>query len=327
MGIYQGQGGHTVTLSGFALDRRPVTVGDYQAFCADTGNTMPAPPTWGWTNGSLPMVNVTWNEAAAYAAWAGKRLPTEAEYEYAMRDSLTNRLYPWGDTISTANANYGNVVGRPTVAGTYPPTPNYGLSDIAGNVWEWCSDWYADVLTGPVTNPAGPASGVVKTVRGGSWVNSAVKLRCAGRYQMQPFVRYVDLGFRCAMDIRGAAAGGDGIPAWWKTQYFGASGAAFDPNRDSDGDGMADGKEYVAGTDPTNAVSCLGIEAISVGMGGAWVGWKGGTVATQYLEAGDVAAGSWRVIFTNVPPTSATTNYLDADATNRLQFYRIKAGR
>jgi formylglycine-generating enzyme required for sulfatase activity len=327
MGVYQGQGGHTVTLSGFLLDRRPVTVGDYQAFCADTGNTMPAPPTWGWTNTSLPMVNVTWNEAAAYAAWAGKRLPTEAEYEYAMRDTLTNRLYPWGDTISPANANYAGIVGRPTVAGTYPPTPNYGLSDIAGNVWEWCNDWYIDVLTGPVTNPAGPASGTVKTVRGGSWVNSAVKLRCAGRYQMQPFVRYVDLGFRCAMDIKGAAAPANGNDWWWQ-MYFGTVGAARDPNLDSDGDGMADGLEFVAGTDPTNPASCLGIESIRAGAGGAWVGWKGGTVSTQYLEAGNLGAGPWRVIFTNLPPTATSTNYLDtAAATNRVQFYRIKAWR
>ena len=292
MGVCRGQGGHAVTLSAFQLDRCPVTVGDYQTFCAASGTTMPTPPSWLWANTNLPMVNVTWAEAAAYAAWMGKRLPTEAEYECAMRDTLTNAIYPWGDEILASNANFGNIVGRPTSAGTYPATTNYGLYDIAGNVWEWCADWYTDVLVGPVTDPTGSAVGSNKVMRGGSWVNSSVKLRCAPRYQAQPSVRYTDLGFRCAMSIEGLMG----------------------QSRNSQ----------------MNPVACPGILGLRSSSTGIRIDWKGGVEATQYLEVSESLAGTgdqWRVIFTNLPLTATLTNYLDPGATNRMLFYRIRAER
>ena len=248
MGIYMGQGGHAVTVSDFYLDRQEVTVRDYQAFCAATGSTMPAAPAWGWTDANLPMVNVTWNEAAAYAAWMGKRLPTEAEFECAMRDTLSDRRYPCGDAMTTNEANYGNCVGRPTVAGWCAATANYQLYDIAGNVWEWCSDWYADVLTGPVTDPVGPASGSNKVIRGGSWVNPAARLRCASRFQMQPFVRYADLGFRCAAAAgpTGALVDGDrnknGISDWWEIWRLGTNAVYGGTGGGSGGGGSGGGE-------------------------------------------------------------------------------------
>jgi hypothetical protein len=135
-----------------------------------------------------------------------------------------------------------------------------------------------------------------------------LKMRCAARYQMQPEVRYVDLGFRCAMDVRGAGSA--------------------DPRLDSDGDGVPDAVEYQAGTDPANAASWLGIESVQASGAGMTVRWKGGTVATQYLEVSEsLIDGRWRVIFTNVPPTSVSTTFIDAGSTNGTRFYRIEAGR
>ena len=252
-----------------------------------------------------------------------------------MRDSLTNSAYPWGDSIAATQANYNANVGLPTAAGTYPPTLHYGLYDIAGNVWEWCGDWYVSTLTGPVTNPVGPAAGLTKSLRGGSWVNPASRLRCATRYQMDPFARYADLGFRCAASpaaltapFVGGAAGG--VPEWWKQYYFGVAANGFDANRDTDGDGLTDGQEYAAGTDPTRADSCLKILTIRPSGAGVGVTWEGGATATQYLEVLRDVAGTgatWSALFTNLPPTATVTNFTDTGSGGAVRLYRIRATR
>jgi iron(II)-dependent oxidoreductase len=201
MGGVQGSDGRAVTLRSFMIDAREVTVAEFEAFCLDTGRSMPAAPRWGWTRRDLPVVNVTWDEAAAFAAWMGKRLPTEAEFEYVMRaGGLANTLYPWGDTFLATAANCLGQVGAPTPAGTYAAGP-LGLFDLTGNVWEWCSDWYEPLLSGPADNPTGPASGDHKVMRGGSWVSTERKLTCSSRHFMLPGARYSDLGFRCAMNV------------------------------------------------------------------------------------------------------------------------------
>jgi hypothetical protein len=202
MGLQGGSAGRDVTVGDFYLDTREVTVGDYRAFCTASGRPMPPAPPWGWADTNLPVVNVSWTDADAFAAWAGKRLPTEAEYEYAMRAGNFGAAYPWGDAIDPSLANYGLNVGRPTAAGTYPIT-GAGVLDIAGNVWEWCADWYRSMLTGPVTNPVGPAFGTHRVIRGGSWANPPERLRCAPRYALEPDVRWVDVGFRCARTAKG----------------------------------------------------------------------------------------------------------------------------
>ncbi len=336
MGIYNGDGGHQVTLSDFYLDIKEVTVNQYQQFCSDTGNPMPPAPPWGWTNTNLPIVNVTWQEAAAYAAWAGKRLPTEAEFEYAMRNGNPDSLYPWGDSIGAGNANYNNNVGTPTQAGSYPVS-SYGLYDIAGNVWEWCSDWYASSLTGPVTDPAGPASGEYKCIRSGSYINSSLRLRCGPRFHVERLgTRYNDLGFRCAADaVSGDAlpeetdADSNGIPEWWQQWYFGlavgSDSSGFDANADSDGDGLDNYGEYVAGTDPTNTVSVLKMEKPEADKDGFIITWPSAPGKLYTIERCKNLTDGFSSIAENISATPPVNSYRDTTRTEeKTFFYRVK---
>jgi len=118
-----------------------------------------------------PVTGVSWFEAAAYCAWTKKRLPTEAEWEYAAR-SAENFRYPWGNEppLDESRANYGGKVGHVTPVGVYPSgNTKQGLSDMLGNVWEWCQDWYGPYKEGSQENPKGPKEGRFKVMRGGSW--------------------------------------------------------------------------------------------------------------------------------------------------------------
>ena len=152
---------HRVELDAFYLDVREVTVGQFREFVNQSGysynrwNDVAKYSPWDW----YPMVYVNWNDTTAYAKWAGKRLPTEAEWEYAARGGLVGKRYPWGDQITHDDVNYSGTFGA----------NGYGLYDVAGNVWEWCQDWYGEnyYSSSPVKNPLGPDTGSMRVLRGG----------------------------------------------------------------------------------------------------------------------------------------------------------------
>jgi formylglycine-generating enzyme required for sulfatase activity len=199
---------HQVYLDSFLIDRHEVTVDQYAAFLQETGTSSPS--DWRTmnqlSNKKRPVSNVDWADAAAYCKWAGKRLPTEAEWEKAARGT-DGRLYPWGNEPPTPrHANYGQTGssnnGALAPVGSFEEGKSpYGLYDMAGNVWEWVSDWYDHdyYRASPPRNPEGPLTGGFKGIRGGSWNSSPRALRSADRYWDPPTFRSQYLpGFRCA---------------------------------------------------------------------------------------------------------------------------------
>ena len=322
-----GHGGHVVTVSDFYLDRRELTQGDFQAFCAAVGRTMPSQPV---SNAALPVVRVTWQDATDYAAWAGKRLPTDAEYEFAMRGGAAYYVaYPWGNAVSAGDANYDFNVPGLRVGASYPAT-GPGLYDIAGNAWEWCRDWHGDVLTGPVVDPQGPSSGTQRVIRGGSWASAELTLRCYTRYSLEPGVRYGDLGFRCAKSAGSGSGGpaadvnGNGIPDWWEIWYFGST-SGFNASDDSDGDGMINWQEFVAGTSPTNSGSLLkvtsaGAPAPTNGYVIVWPSVQG----RLYTIERSVALPTFTPLATDIVATPLKNSYTDVVGGGGPYFYRVR---
>lgn len=196
---------HTVYLGGYYISKDLVTVGQYRRFCAATGHAMPTPPLWGWHD-DHPIVGVTWDDARAYCAWAGVRLPTESEWEKAARGP-NGQLYPWGNDFDPVRLAYRS---HPTDAddahGTdaidrHPDGASpYGVEDMAGNVWEWCADLYEPAYLTAVAPP--PHMGRIaaarrRVLRGGSWFDaSPADFRSAFRSKSDPSRRSDNIGFR-----------------------------------------------------------------------------------------------------------------------------------
>jgi len=145
-----------------------------------------------------PVTHVNWIGAYAFSAAVGDRLPTEAEWERACRGGLEGMLFPWGNEIpSRSLANFGENVGATTKVGSYPPN-KYGLYDMAGNVWEWTMDWYHPAYYKEVVSkdPAGPATGVDKVIRGGGWAYPGSDLQCSRRGRKWVRLGGTNVGFR-----------------------------------------------------------------------------------------------------------------------------------
>ena len=185
-------------VSFFYMDTTEVTVGQFKKFLAQTDHPYDN-DLWGRIykispTEKHPMIYVTWHDATAYAKWAGKRLPTEKESDIAARGGLKNKEYPWGDDESLARdyANYKGTDGKDkwdkcAPVGSFKPN-GYGLFDMAGNVLEWCQEWYSSDRD-------------YRVLRGGDWDCSAGLLRVAARYKNSPPTKNTFNGFRCVVDL------------------------------------------------------------------------------------------------------------------------------
>jgi formylglycine-generating enzyme required for sulfatase activity len=194
---------HTVWVDAFQLDAHEVTNEQYGRFVNATRREAP----YHWKHGRFeewtaryPVYNVNWDDANAYCAWAGGRLPTEAEWERAARGGKSNLDFPWG---AQADEKLGRFAATgPGPVGEYPPN-EFGLFDMAGGVSEWCQDWFERIYykTSPARNPKGPETGMYKVIRGGAWSDEAARVTVFFRNWVRPNQRTPNLGFRCARSV------------------------------------------------------------------------------------------------------------------------------
>ncbi len=189
--FFMGNEKNSVSLDAFYIDKFPITNNQYKKFMTETNYIEPA--FWKdkkFNNPDQPVVGVNWDDAVAYVNWAGKRLPEENEWEKASRGT-DGREYPWGNIKpdqSLAVFDLDISKGAPTNVGTHlSGVSPYGCYDMAGNIWEWCQEWYTE--------------GKYRVVRGGSWINHLNILSCAYRSCSVPIGKDNNVGFRCAKGI------------------------------------------------------------------------------------------------------------------------------
>ncbi|MGD0427525.1 MAG: formylglycine-generating enzyme family protein [Candidatus Acidiferrales bacterium] len=202
---------HRVWVDAFELAECQVTNAEYAKFLAATKHS--APLHWedpNFSHPEQPVVAPSWFDATAYCAWLSAaggrryRLPTEAEWERAARGGVEQKQFPWGDEAPQNLANYSaRWKSGPEPVGRAERNA-YGLCDIGANVHEWCADWFAAEYYGasPERNPQGPADGLRRSSRGGSWRHQIKVSRCAARASIPPEFQYADYGFRIARDLR-----------------------------------------------------------------------------------------------------------------------------
>ena len=194
---------HIVNLGSFSMMKYEVTFAQYDAFCEATGKTKPSDEGWG--RGNMPVINVSWHDANDFAKWLSQktskkwRLPTEAEWEFAAKGGL-NYLYVGSNNIDEVAWHSRNSGSKTQSIGQKKPN-GFGLYDMTGNVWEWCSDWYSNDYynKSPVSNPQGPDSGSYRVLRGGSWYNIETNCRIAFRYNNFPDNKRNYIGFRLVL--------------------------------------------------------------------------------------------------------------------------------
>lgn len=196
---------HRVYLDAFYIDKYEVSNALYEQFMQATGRKQPEYWTYVQFNKKdQPVVGVTWYDAKAYCEWAGKRLPTEAEWEKAARGT-DRRMYPWGNTWEGNRANtLHSGPGHPAPVNAYEAGQSpYGVYNLSGNVWEWVADWFEEnyYQNSPARNPRGPGDSIKKVIRGGSWFTIfPVNTRTANRGSFSPEFWRGSVGFRCAQD-------------------------------------------------------------------------------------------------------------------------------
>lgn len=208
-GGFDEQPERTIQLDAFSIDRYEVTNHQYQQFVLATGHRKPGlPARYAKSGGKMkgtnqPVVYVSWEDATEYCRWKGKRLPTEAEWEKAMRGS-DGRLWPWGNKEQSNGANWARVQDGydvSAVVGTFQTDKSpYGIMDGAGNVIEWVADWYDETYykKSPEENPLSPEYGTYRVLRGGGYTTTGGDIRITSRSKMMPDFRDETIGFRCA---------------------------------------------------------------------------------------------------------------------------------
>lgn len=199
---------HVVALDAFFIDAVEVTNAQFARFAEGSAYQTDAEKagdsvTWRTFNSPdrqrFPVTYVSWNDAARYCAWVGKRLPTEAEWEKAAR-GITKNIYPWGNTFNSAWANTFELgAGQPVAVASNSAASPYGAYDMIGNVWEWVQDWYGGdyYVQSAKVNPTGPATGIQKVIRGGSFKNRGGATTASVRGKAGADNRGDDIGFRC----------------------------------------------------------------------------------------------------------------------------------